>query len=76
MRNRYSINIQTNYDGIALLSCNTKKQALKEASYYRTGGLSYRNTFSENDSPKVEVFDAKTEKQIYCQPLFKNALKN
>lgn len=74
--NRYNVSIQTNEDGHSLSSFNTKKEALRWASYWRTGGMSNRGEYRADESPMVCVYDNKEQKEVYCQPMFKKSLKN
>lgn len=72
---RYSISIETNENSISIAKVATKKDALKQGAYYRTGGLGWRGELAEYENPTVVVYDTKKEVEIYNQPLFKYALK-
>jgi hypothetical protein len=72
---RYSLSIETNENSIDINSFDTKKEALKQASYFRTGGLSWRNELTAAENPHVSLFDTKKEVTVYQKPLFKYALK-
>lgn len=72
---RYTLSIQTNTDGISINEFSSKKEALKEASYFRTGGVTWAGTFSAADNAHVHVYDTQKEEAVYEKPLFKTALK-
>lgn len=72
---RYQLSIETTDNSISINSFETKKEALKQAAYFRTGGLSWRNELRANENPHVSLFDTKTEATVYQKPLFKYALK-
>lgn len=72
---RYSLSIETNENSISIAKFSTKKEALKQAAYFRTGGLGWRGQLKAIENPTVVVYDTKKEVDIYSQPLFKYALK-
>jgi hypothetical protein len=71
----YHVSIQTNTDSITIGNYNNKKEAMKQAAYYRTGGLAWRNEFSQHDNAHIEVYNESKQDSIYCKPIFKNCLK-
>lgn len=73
---RYLVSIETNENSISIGKYSIKKEALKQAAYYRTGGLGWRGQLSAYENPNSVVYDTKKEEQIYCQPLYKYALKS
>ena len=71
----YHVSIQTNTDSITIGNFGNKKEAIKQAAYYRTGGLAWRNEFKNSDNAQVEVYDESKQDSVYCKPIFKNCLK-
>lgn len=72
---RYSITIETDNLSVHFGKFSTKAEALKRAAYYRTGGLDWRGEFSALENPTIQVYDTKKQEVVYCQPMFKYALK-
>lgn len=72
---RYFLSIETTDNSITINSFSTKKEALKQAAYFRTGGLSWRNELRANENPHVSLYDEKKQEVVYQKPLFKYALK-
>lgn len=72
---RYNLSIETNENSISIASFADKKEALKQARYFRTGGLTWRGQLAEYENPNVVLRDSEKEEDVYCKPLFKYALK-
>lgn len=72
---RYNLSIETNENSISIGKFSTKKEALKQGAYFRTGGLGWRGELKAIENPTVVIYDTKKEVDIYSQPMFKNALK-
>lgn len=72
---RYLLSIETNETSILIGRYSTKKQALKQARYFRTGGLTWRGQLAAYENPNVLLRDTERDIDVYCKPLFKYALK-
>lgn len=72
---RYTLSIETNDHSITIGSFATKKEGLKQAAYFRTGGLGWDKQLTATENPNSVLYDSVKQEQIYCQPLFKYALK-
>lgn len=75
MEKRYYLSIETDTESFSINEFDNKAEAMKQARYFRTGGLCIKGVYKANENPNVRLYDAKKQQDIYTQPLFKYALK-
>lgn len=66
---RYYVSLDFGPDSIVVFETNKKKEAITQAHYYRTGGLSYSNDLTT--STTSNIFDTRKETFVYSKPVFK-----